>query len=223
MCEIDRAGRVIPPIGRNQNDMPNPLRTTERMGDHRDITELLSAWSGGDQAAFDRLVPLVYEELSRIASRALRGEAIGHTLTTQALVHESYINLVVRSVGEAESRAHFFALAAKVMRRILIDHARRRQAQKRGGGQVHVTLGHRVASAAPDFEQLLDLDAALTALATRDPRLVDVVECRFFGGMTVDETAEALDVSKRTVEREWTRAKAYLYRDLTEGASSTLF
>lgn len=193
------------------------------MGDDREITQLLSAWGEGDQEAFDRLIALVYEELSRIASRALRGEAVGHTLTTHALVHESYLNLVVKSVGDWKSRAQFFALASKVMRRILIDHARHRRARKRGGGEVHVTLGNRIGAEAPDFDQLLDLDAALTALADRDPRLAEVVEYRFFGGMTVGETAEVLDVSKRTVEREWTRAKAYLYRDLTEGASSTIF
>ena len=193
------------------------------MSDDQDITKLLSAWGGGDQAAFDRLVTLVYGELSRIASRALRGERAGHTLTTQALVHESYLNLVVSSVGEFEGRASFFALASKVMRRILIDHARRRRAKKRGGGEVHVTLGNRVKAASPDFEQLLDLDAALTGLAARDSRLAEVVECRFFGGMTIDEIADAMDVSKRTVEREWTRAKAYLYRDLTSGTAKTVF
>ncbi len=192
------------------------------MPDNRDITRLLSAWGSGDQAALDRLVALVYDELSRLASRALRGQGVGHTLTTHALVHESYLNLVVRSVGESKSRAHFFALASKVMRRVLIDHARHRRAQKRGGDQVHVTLGSAAAAATPDLEQLLDLEAALTALAKKDERLAEVVECRFFGGMTVDETAEALDVSRRTVEREWTRAKAYLYRALTEGSSSTL-
>lgn len=192
------------------------------MPDNRDITRLLSAWGSGDQAALDRLVALVYDELSRLASRALRGQRVGHTLTTHALVHESYLNLVVRSVGESKSRAHFFALASKVMRRVLIDHARHRRAQKRGGDQVHVTLGSAAAATTPDFEQLLDLEAALTALAKKDERLAEVVECRFFGGMTVDETAEALDISRRTVEREWTRAKAYLYRALTEGSSSTL-
>ena len=192
------------------------------MPDNRDITRLLSAWGSGDQAALDRLVALVYDELSRLASRALRGQGVGHTLTTHALVHESYLNLVVRSVGESKSRAHFFALASKVMRRVLIDHARHRRAQKRGGDQVHVTLGSAAAAATPDLEQLLDLEAALTALAKKDERLAEVVECRFFGGMTVDETAEALGVSRRTVGREWTRAKAYLYRALTEGSSSTL-
>ncbi len=189
--------------------------------DH-EITGLLSAWGEGDQEAFDRLMSLVYDELSHIASRALRGERAGHTLTTQALVHESYLNLVVKTVGEWQSRAQFFALASKVMRRILIDHARRRRAQKRGGGRIHLTLGNRASAPATNLDQLLDLDAALTALTQRDPRLGEVVECRFFGGMTVDETADALGVSRRTVERDWTRAKAYLYRDLTRGTSRTL-
>lgn len=192
------------------------------MTDEHEITRLLSKWGEGDEEAFDRLMSLVYDELSRLASSALRGERVGHTLTTHALVHESYLNLVVKSVGEWESRAQFFALASKVMRRILIDHARRRRAQKRGGGKVHLTLGNRASAPAPELDQLMDLDTALTRLSERDARLGEVVECRFFGGMTVDETADALGVSRRTVERDWTRAKAYLYRDLTAGASSTL-
>jgi len=190
-------------------------------GDHQ-ITRLLSKWGDGDEEAFDRLMSLVYDELSRLASRALRGERSGHTLTTHALVHESYLNLVVKTVGEWQSRAQFFALASKVMRRILIDHGRRRRALKRGGGKIHLTLGHRASAPAPDFDQLMDLDAALTRLSERDARLGEVVECRFFGGMTVPETADALGVSRRTVERDWMRAKAYLFRDLTAAASSTL-
>lgn len=187
-----------------------------------EITRLLSSWGAGDGEAFDRLMSLVYEELTRLASRALRGESPGHTLTTHALVHESYLNLVVKNVGEWQSRAQFFAFASKVMRRILIDHARRRRAAKRGGGQLHLTLGNRASAPSTPFDHLMDLDEALTRLSERDARLGEVVECRFFGGMTVDETAEALGVSRRTVERDWTRAKAYLYRDLTADASSTL-
>ncbi|MDX1394307.1 MAG: sigma-70 family RNA polymerase sigma factor [Gemmatimonadota bacterium] len=193
------------------------------MTDDHEVTHLLSAWGRGDSEAFDRLTALVYDDLSRLASRALRGEREGHTLTTHALVHESYLNLVGKDVGEWENRGQFFALAAKVMRRILIDHARARRAQKRGGGQIHLTLGNRDGASPPDLDQLLDLDAALTSLAGRDARLGEVVECRFFGGMTVAETAEALGVSQRTVERDWTRAKAYLYRDLTAGTATTLF
>jgi RNA polymerase sigma factor (TIGR02999 family) len=196
--------------------------TPDSDGADHEITGLLAAWSRGDDDAFDRLTSLVYDDLSRLASHALRGEREGHTLTTQALVHESYMNLVGKDMSDWENRGQFFSLAAKVMRHVLIDHARARRAQKRGGDKIHVTLGNRDGASAPDLDQLLDLDAALTALAERDPRLGQIVECRFFGGMTVAETAEALDVSQRTVERDWTRAKAYLYRDLTAGTAGAI-
>lgn len=180
----------------------------------QEVTGLLRAWSDGDGDAFDRLIPVVYEDLSRIASRHLRGEREGHTLDTAALVHESYLHLVHRPGDTWQNRAQFFAVASKVMRRILVDYARRRRALKRGGDQVHVAWQPGIGAEERDLDELLTLDEALTALAERDGRLGDVVECRFFGGMSSAETAQALGVSRRTIERDWTRARAYLYRHL---------
>lgn len=167
---------------------------------------------GGSE--IDQLVPDVYEELRKIAHRHLRKERSGHTLNTTALVHESYVSLAGSDKLEWESRTHFCAVASRAMRHILVDYARRRAAAKRGGGRIQVTLGEGVAAQQGLPYDLLALDEALQALADRDERLARVVECRFFGGMTVDETADALEVSRRTVERDWTRAKAYLYRTL---------
>ncbi len=179
-----------------------------------EITQLLQEWSDGDEAAFERLIPLVYDDLSRIAHNQLHGERAGHTLCTQALVHESYLNLSGKPGSQWRNRAQFYAVASRAMRRILIDHARRRRAARRGGDAEPVTWTDRMGSVERDLDELLSIDEALTSLAARHPRMARVVECRIFGGMTPDETAEALDTSKRTVEREWTRAKAYLYRAL---------
>lgn len=181
------------------------------------VTRLLRQGARGDEDALDRLFPLVYEDLQRVAHRRLRAERPGHTLNTTALVHEAYVRLVDRTRVEWNDRAHFFAVASRVMRHVLVDYARRKQAQKRGGGAVRVPLQEEMASVEPAFDDLLDLDDALSDLAERHERMGDVVECRFFGGMTVEETAEALSVSVRTVERDWTRAKAYLHRALTSG------
>ena len=181
------------------------------------VTQVLLQHDLSETARFERLLPLVYEDLRRMARRHLRGERPGHTLSTTDLVHESYLNLVDRSRGSWNDRAHFFAVAARAMRHVLIDYARKRNAQKRGGGRDRVPLDPRMVSIDEDAADLLALDEALTALADHDARLVKVVECRFFGGLTVDETASALDVSKRTVERDWTRAKAYLQHMLQSG------
>ncbi|MGH7540621.1 MAG: sigma-70 family RNA polymerase sigma factor [Gemmatimonadota bacterium] len=178
------------------------------------VTRLLQAWSSGDAEAFDRLIEVVYEDLRRIAHRHLRGERGNHTLDTCALVHECYVNLIGKPGGEWQNRAQFYAVASKVMRRILVDYARRRSARKRGGDRIHVTWDGGVGEEERDLDQLLSLDEALTSLAELDPRLGDVVECRFFGGMSTEETARALDVSRRTIERDWSRARAYLYREL---------
>ncbi len=183
--------------------------------DHN-ITELLQEWSDGSGEAFDRLVGIVYDDLSRIAHRQLGGERPGHTLDTQALVHESYLNLVDRPGESWRNRAQFFAVASKAMRRVLIDYARRRNAQRRGGGAAPVTWTDRQGAIDRDLDELLAIDEALRRLSERDERMGRVVECRFFGGMTVEETAEALDTSPRTVERDWTRARAYLFRDLVQ-------
>lgn len=167
-----------------------------------------------DRAALDRLFPLIYDELRKIARRHLRGERFDHTLSTTALVHESYLNLARRTSVTFKDRSHFLALASTIMRHILIDHARRHGAKKRGGDRVEVSLREADAVTIDHTTELLALDQALSNLSQRSPRLGQVVECRIFGGLTVKETAEALSVSVRTVERDWTRAKAYLYRAL---------
>mgnify|MGYP006291139115 CR=1 FL=1 len=165
---------------------------------------------------FDQLLPLVYDDLRRIAQRQLQRERAGHTLSPTALVHESYLNLVDRTQCSWNDRAHFFAVAARAMRHVLIDYARKRNAQKRGGNRHRVTLDDRMVAVDDQAADLLALNDALDELADRDPRMVHVVECRFFGGMTLEETAEAVDVSVRTIQRDWTRAKAYLHQMLSE-------
>lgn len=184
-----------------------------------DVTAHLHAWAQGDANALHALVPLVYEELERLAHRQLRRERSDHTLDTSGLVHEAYARLVRLDRIEWTDRAHFLALAAQAMRRVLINYAESRRAQKRGGGQQPVSLDAspvQVASpAATDLEDLLALDAALTRLAELDDRPARVVECRFFGGMTVEETASVLDISSATVKRDWTLARAWLNRELS--------
>ncbi len=180
------------------------------------VTRLLGECSAGDRAAFDRLIPLVYDDLHSIAHRRLLSERAGHTLDTTALVHEAYLHLVDQATATWQDRAHFFAVAAKVIRQVLTDYARARAAQKRGGGAVHVPLREELAGHEPATIELLALDEALRALARHDPRLERIVECRFFGGMGIRDTAAVLAVSERTVERDWARAKAYLYRSLAD-------
>ncbi len=187
------------------------------MPDQAPITQLLHACTGGEQGAIDRLYPAVYAELRRIAHRHVRRERNGHTLHTTALVHECYLRLVDGTQATWQDRAHFLAVASKVMRHILIDYARRRTAQKRGGERRRVTLDNEVLAVEAQAGELISLDEALSALAQRHVRMAEVVECRFFGGMTVKETAAALDVSLRTVERDWTRAKAHLHQALASG------
>lgn len=195
-------------------DTPDESRETKPQAEPTEVTRLLVEYAGGDRSAFDRLLPLVYEDLRRIARRRLRQERPGHTLSTTALVHEAYLGLVDQATASWRDRAHFFAFASRVIRNILTDYARRRGAAKRGGGAVHVALQEDAAGNEPPVVELLALDEALAALAEKDPRLEQIVECRFFGGMSVKETAEALGLSLRTVERDWTRAKAYLYQAL---------
>jgi RNA polymerase sigma factor (TIGR02999 family) len=180
------------------------------------VTELLLAWGAGDKSALDRLVPLVYRELRQIASRARRNESPGQTLQTTALVHEAYLRLVDQSRAQWQSRSHFFAVAAQAMRRILVDEARRRGADKRGGRKpLQLADGFDV----PEMvdEDVLAVDAAVDALEAIDPGLARLVELRFFAGMTVAETATALGVSPATVGREWAAARAWLQRELTDG------
>lgn len=182
-----------------------------------EVTRLIRACADGRDEAFDSLIELVYDDLRRIAHRTLRGERRGHTLDTTALVHEAYLKLVPQAEASWRDRAHFFAVASRVIRHILIDYARRRNADKRDGG-VRVTFREDLARSDPAGVDLLALDEALERLAAHDERLVRIVECRFFGGMTIDETASVLDISPRTVDRGWARARTYLYRDLAAGS-----
>ncbi len=181
-----------------------------------EVTQLLMAWSEGDQSALKTLTPLVHEELRRLAHHYMKAERPGHTLQTTALVNEAYLKLIDQKQVEFRNRTQFFALAATLMRHILVDHARSRQYLKRGGGVQRVSLDKALAVSADRGEDLVALDEALGRLAAIDARKGRVVELRFFGGLSVDETAEALDVSAVTVMREWSMAKAWLYNSLNE-------
>ena len=178
-------------------------------------TVLLQAWGRGDKAAFDALVPLVHEELRRLARRYMRQERTGHTLQATALVNEAYLRLIDLKRMQWQHRAHFLAMAARLMRRILVDSARSRRYQKRGGGAPKVSLDEALMVSSEPGRDLVALDDALAALAAMDPRKGQVVEMRFFGGLTVEETAEALRVSVDTVTREWRLAKVWLLRELS--------
>jgi len=179
-----------------------------------DVSVLLHAWSEGDHEALEKLTPIVYQELHRLARRYMRGERTGHSLQTTALVNEAYLRLVDYNRMQWQDRAHFFAVSAQLMRRILVDHARR-QNLKRGARAPHVSLDEAAAVGEDRAGDLVALDDAMNALARLDPRKVQVVEMRFFGGLSVDETAAVLRVSPVTVMRDWTSAKAWLYRELT--------
>jgi RNA polymerase sigma factor (TIGR02999 family) len=185
----------------------------------REITELLLAWSSGEQEALDRLIPLVYEELHRLAHRYMRGERPGHTLQSTALVHEAYQRLIDSRGVRWQNRAHFFAVSAQLMRRILVDFARSRQYLKRGGEACHLSLDEALTVSREASSDLVALDDALIALAATDSRKCRVVELRFFGGLTVKETAEVLKVSTETVTRDWRLAKVWLLRALSKGRS----
>ena len=181
-----------------------------------EVTQLLLDWSRGSQAALDKLMPLVDRELHRLAHHYMRGENAGHTLQTTALVNEAYLKLVDQRQVHWKSRAHFFALSAQLMRRILVDHARKRQYAKRGGGAEKISFDEAMAVSPGRGSDLIALDEALDRLAAIDPRKSKVVEMRFFGGLSVEETAEALHISAVTVMREWSMAKAWLYNSLNE-------
>jgi RNA polymerase sigma factor (TIGR02999 family) len=185
-----------------------------------EITKLLIAWSSGDEKALAALMPLIYQDLRRLASHYLRHENAGHTLQTTALVHEAYLRLVRQNEVHWQSRAHFLAVAAQMMRRILVDHARGHGRGKRFGGAIRVGLDDHVGSTRPPDCELLLLDQALNELAAMDPQQAQIVELRYFGGMTEDEVANVLTVSRSTVTREWLIAKGWLYRRLTGQARS---
>jgi RNA polymerase sigma factor (TIGR02999 family) len=185
-------------------------------GSTQSVTDLLRAWTTGDQAALDALLPLVYDELRRQARRYMRTQPTGHTLQTTGLVHEAYLRLVGQSSVEWKGRAHFFGVAAKAMRSILVDHARARNAAKRGGSPRALTLDDAAWIAGPQASvDVLALDDALGRLAELDPRKSRLVELRYFGGLGIDEAATVLGVSPTTVKREWMTARAWLRRELS--------
>ena len=183
-----------------------------------DVCTLLRAWSDGDQSALDKLAPIVYDELRRLAGHYLSRERTGHSLQATALVNEAYLRLVDYKRMRWENRAHFFAVSAQLMRRILVDHARRHNL-KRGGGVQHIALEDTAVVGGGRAENLVVLDDAMQALARIDPRKAHVVELRFFGGLSVEETAEVLKVSPVTVMRDWNTARAWLHREICGGAS----
>jgi RNA polymerase sigma factor (TIGR02999 family) len=184
----------------------------------QEITQLLVAWSQGDEAALAKLTPLVYQELHRLAHRYLGRERAGHTLQTTALVHEAYLRLLDRQQVEWQNRAHFFAISAQLMRRILVDFARARHYRKRGGDARQITFDEAAVIAPERSADFIALDDALNSLAKLDRRQAQVVELRFFGGLTIEETAEVLKVAPITVRRDWSLAQTWLLRELRRGA-----
>ena len=193
--------------------MPNPSPD--------DITGLLMAWGRGDKAALDRLMPLVYQELRRLARRQMRRERPGDTLQTTALVNEAYLRLVDYERVQARDRNHFLAIAAQAMRRILVERARNRRSDKRGSNPQRISLDEVADLAEARAADLLALDEALQALSTIDPRKAQLVELRYFGGLTIEETANVLGVSTPTVERDWHTARIWLYREISQGKQVT--
>jgi RNA polymerase sigma factor (TIGR02999 family) len=182
-----------------------------------EVTQLLIAWSGGDQAAYDELIPLVYQELHRLAHQYIRRERPGHPLQTSALVNEAYLRLVEQKSYTWQSRAHFLGIAAHTMRRILVDHARSRRYRKRGGEALQVDFDEAMIVSSERAAEVVALDDALGRLAEIDPRKSQLVELRFFGGLSIEETAEVLHVSPGTVMRDWTLAKAWLRKEIFTG------
>ena len=184
--------------------------------DSDNVTRLLSEWGDGNQQALEALVPLIYKELRNLAHNFLYRERPGHTLQTTALVHEAYLKLIDQNDARWQNRAHFFAIAAQAMRRILIDSARKHAAAKRGGPQAELSLDEVADIALEPDSNLLKLDEALNQLAKIDPRQSRIVELRYFGGLTIEETAEVMSVSPATVKREWMMARAWLHQEIAE-------
>jgi len=181
----------------------------------RDVTNLLDAWSGGDSEALAELIPLVYDELRRMARRYMQSQPSGHTLQTTALIHEAYLKLADNKVKHFTNRSHFFAVAANAMRHILVDHARSRQSEKRGGGAQVIALDDAPIVSVERASEIVALDDALKNLSAIDERKSRVVELRYFGGLSVEETAEVLKVSPETIARDWRFAKTWLLRELS--------
>jgi RNA polymerase sigma-70 factor, ECF subfamily len=190
---------------------------TEAQSEPQDFTRLLLAWNGGDEGALKKLVPQVYQELRRLAKRQMQGEHPDHTLQTTALINEAYLRLVDLRNVQWQNRAHFFALCARLMRNILVDFARSRHYAKRGGGAQPVSLEESLVVSRSHSTDLVAVDDALKSLAKVDERKAKVVELRFFGGLTVEESAEVLKVSPETIRRDWRLAKVWLLRELTQG------
>ena len=186
------------------------------MSSPANVNDLLVAWSKGDEGALTTLLPLVYDELRQLARRQLRGERDGHTLQPTALVHEAYARLVDQESVQWQGRTHFFAVAAQTMRRILVDHARKRHAAKRGGQPIQITLDATLAVADRRDVDVIALDDALNALAILDTTQAKLVELRYFSGLGIEETAKVLGISPATVKREWSTARAWLYREMTK-------
>lgn len=180
-----------------------------------DVTVLLRQWAEGDEAARDRLLPVVYDDLRRLARGYMRREKGGHTLQPTALVHEAFLRYAAQGAVPSESRGQFFALMAQTMRRVLVDHARRKDSEKRGGEVTHVELNEQLGSTGSPVADVLDLDRVLGKLEAMDPRLAKVVEMRVFGGLEVADIASALSVSPATVKRDWATARAWLHRELS--------
>jgi RNA polymerase sigma factor (TIGR02999 family) len=180
------------------------------------VTQLLIAWNGGDKQALDKLLPVVYDELRRQAARYLRRERPGHTLQTTALIHEAYLRLIDQKSVQWQNRAQFFGIAAQMMRRILVDHARTKHRAKRGGSDVRVSLTDATSVTKDPDLNLVELDEALNRLEKIDPQQSKIVELRFFSGLNVEETAAALQISPATVKRDWKVAKAWLHREISQ-------
>ena len=181
----------------------------------QNITQLLERWGTGNKEVLDELLPIVYDELRRQAARYLRRERIGHTLQTTALIHEAYMRLVDQRNVRWQNRAHFFGIASQLMRRILVDHARTKKRAKRGGSDIRVSLTDIAASTKAEDLDVIALDEALNRLSTIDQQQARIVELRFFSGLTVEETAEVLSISPATVKRDWSMAKAWLHREIS--------
>ena len=182
------------------------------------VTELLARWSNGDVSARDALVPLVYDELRRIARRCLAGQRSDHTLQPTALVHEAYLRLARRDSLDWRDRVHFFAMAAQMMRQILVDHARKQAAAKRGGNANTLVIDEALVASKESNLDVLALDAAMTKLASLDPRQCQIVELRFFGGLSIEETAQVVNISPATTKREWATARLWLHQAMSHGA-----
>ena len=199
-----------------QSSQPGP-EDDMKTASPKEITQLLNDWRNGDKAAMEKLFPAVYAELHKLAAIYFRRERINHTLQPTALVHEAYLRLVDQSQAAWQNRAHFFGAAAQLMRHLLVDHARSRGAAKRAGGEIRVSLAEDVAITRQRDVDFIALDGALAELAVLDEQQSRIVEMRFFGGLSIEETAAVLEISPTTVKREWNTAKAWLYRELSKG------